>query len=152
MIKNSIMKTKLLVVMDGSHARFFDFVGDGRKEIRQIKSLDISLVPAHLHDHGKPGRVFESATIAKHAYESTDWGEKQKEKFLDTVLGEIDTFLKTHTVRVIIYLMAPSHILGLLRKKRNLWEKGVEIIEVAKDLTNSRKEHIEKILHKFLEI
>jgi len=138
------------VVMDGAHARLFK-VMDITGTLHQIADFRGNRELNHQHGSEKPGRVFSSASIVRHSYEKeSDWHEMEKERFVKNTLQKIQQHLLSVEEDCKVYLIAPSHVMGILHRFHLNWEKNFRLIELEKDLANARKETIEKEVQKIL--
>lgn len=134
----------LIAVIDGSRARFFDRIVPLGK-MREISTLENDLLkelPSSIHDY--PGRVFESANSARHAYENKiTWHHKQEEEFIRFLMNYFQE--KSDAYQEII-ICAPGKILGMLRNHMPK-EVGCKITkEYTKDFVKTALEEIQNFL------
>lgn len=149
------MHTKLIwvLVADGGQARFFEKETKA-SNLLQTKVLTHTHAPTHEHGHDRPGRAFESASPARHAYEpQVDWHAHQKELFAKNL---VEAFIKEHQEKKFCHahLICPPVMMGHVRHflspylNKLLAEERPQINETSKDMTHCKLEEIENFIIK----
>ena len=82
----------------------------------------------------RPGRVHESATVVRHAIERDDLHRREKERFAQSLAGDLDRRLANNEFDRLVIAAAPE-TLGVIRAALSEKVKAVLLGEVAKDLT-----------------
>jgi protein required for attachment to host cells len=123
-----------IVVADGGHARFVWPAEDNALETREA----LDSVSARKKDSDlvsdRPGRAFESASAARHAYTPrTDPHEQEKLKFAHLV-GEKLSALEAAGAFNELVLVAPPEILEAIRGSLDRATEAKVIGTLAKDL------------------
>lgn len=135
-----------IIVADGSEARFFDRknkLGD----LLQINHFSHTRESSHEHGPDKPGRGFESANPAKHAYEPrTDWHEQQKEIFLKDLINITNHSFEQNEFGELI-VVCPPHLLSFFRKGLKDHLSNEKVTEINKDWTHFPLEEIQEKLN-----
>jgi protein required for attachment to host cells len=133
-----------ILVVDGSHARIFRNDGTDRLDLVQLCSTDRTAIADHLRGPDAPGRVFESATVARHAYAAPHPDEMAGNGFAEAA----QTLAITMAGSAPVVVAAPPDILGWLRRHRPK-EHGkpfMPLAEIARDLVHTPVEDITRIL------
>lgn len=90
-----------------------------------------------------PGRSFESASPARHAYAAPDHHRQREERFARDAVEMLREWAG-RTVPVI--LVAPPRMLGILRARLDKGLAGDVIAEIDKDLADSSPEELIDVL------
>lgn len=135
-----------VLVADGASARIFEKIKPTEK-LFQIKTLTHNHEATHDHGKDKPGRVFESGTVTRHAYEPlTDWHAHQKELFVREL---VEIFIEEHQKKKFpkAYIICPPTIIGHIRKNLTPYLNKLPVVDRPK-LTEVKKDMIHQSLHK----
>ena len=103
-----------------------DFALDlGRIDHRQRHS-------ARTSDMGcdKPGRSFQSAAGSRSAYESTDYHQQEEDDFAEAAADQLNALLTNGSTAILI---APPHVLGVMRKRLTPEARSRITAEIDKD-------------------
>jgi protein required for attachment to host cells len=127
--------------MDGARAFIFT-LSEGGSDL----TLKESLINTHLTEHDpatdRRGREFESYSSVRHAYEPhTDWRTYQKHLFIQEISSFFKKIVDLHQLGGLI-LVAPSKLLGDLRKTLDREVSKKIFQEVEKDLTHLSEKEI----------
>ena len=141
----SLPKKSWIVVADGSKASIF--YREGRLgELQAVKRMESGDARAHAGDivSDRAGRVGESATVGRHAYEpKTDPHRHAEEVFVKTVADFVSTHDGAAPYEQLI-LVAPAKTLGQLRRDLSKAALGAGRHEVDKDLVHMPDGRIEE--------
>lgn len=105
---------------------------------------------SRLHDQdlvsSKPGRAFESTGVRRSSYEPESDPKKLEIDKFARILGEYlcTSYQKGKFSR--LYIMAGPSFLGMLRQHLNAQTQEIIVAELAKDMTEHKKEEIEQHL------
>jgi protein required for attachment to host cells len=129
--------TLCFVIADGGHARFVRPASDNA--LHTFEAVDS--VTLHKRDHDlvsdRPGRSFESAAVARHAYTPrTDPHEMAKDQFTREVARMVNANSAADEFHELI-LVAPSHVLSELTDALDAATKAKLLGSLAKDLVNT---------------
>lgn len=136
-----------VLVADGARARIFtkqyrkltnamgqDFVADNLKDTEALPD--------------KPGRAFESANSARHAYEPrNDWHEYQKELFAKSLCDILHKASEQSEFDELI-IISPPRTLGELRNNLNKQVISKITAEFPKDITKYTEQELAAFLEK----
>jgi protein required for attachment to host cells len=127
-----------ILIADGARARILVNEGPG-KGVTPLEggTFESAHDASHALGDDKPGRTFESATTARHAYEpSQDPHRELKRDFAAELAAMLDQrLLQKDYDRVI--LVAPPKMLGDLRAELTEAVRAVLYAELDKDLTKT---------------
>jgi protein required for attachment to host cells len=139
----TLPKKSWIVVADGSKASIF--LREGRNgELQAVKRMESGEARAHAGDivSDRAGRVGESATVGRHAYEpKTDPHRHAEEVFVKTVADYVGSHEGAAPYDQLI-LVAPAKTLGQLRKDLPKAALGSVRHEVDKDLVHMPDDRI----------
>lgn len=126
-----------IVIADGGHARFVRPAPDNA--LHTFEAVDS--VTLHKHDRDlvsdRPGRSFESATSARHAYTPrTDPHEMAKDQFTREVAKMVNATSAADEFHELV-VVAPAHVLSELTDALDARTKGKLLGSLAKDLVNT---------------
>jgi protein required for attachment to host cells len=126
-----------IVIADGGHARFVRPAADNALHtIEAIDSVDLHKKDQDLVSD-KPGRAYESATPARHAYTPrSDPHDMAKDRFARMVAERVNESYSTGTFGELV-VVAPSSVLGELTGGLNAATRGRLIGTLARDLVNT---------------
>lgn len=141
----TLPKKSWIVVADGAKASIF--LREGRNgELQALKRMESGEARAHPGDivSDRAGRVGESATVGRHAYEpKTDPHRHAEEVFVKTVADYVSIHDGAAPYDQLI-LVAPAKTLGLLRRDLSKTALGAVRHEVDKDLVHMTDVRIEE--------
>lgn len=127
------MPTTWVLVADGGRARVLASRGPGKGfDVVIERSADLQRT-SELGTE-RPGRSFESATTAHHAYEAPDYHRAQEQAFLQAMARELDAERKGRRFDKLV-VVAPPVALGMLRKALGRALREIVGAEIDKDLT-----------------
>jgi len=131
-------KRKLcFVIADGGHARFVRPAPDNA--LHTFEAVDSMTVHKKDQDlvSDRPGRSFESGSIARHAYTPrTDPHETAKDRFAHTVAGKVNEEAAAGVFNELV-VVAPAHVLSELTGAFDLPTKAMVLGSLAKDLVKT---------------
>lgn len=143
--------TTLIVLVNGSHARFLLNEGPG-KGLKELQNLELSRKSPKTKDiqADKPGRSYDRFGSGRHAMEySTDPKLSAERKFLSQVIALADREIQRRDIGRVILASSPK-VLGELRKIQTPRIQKKLYGELTKDLTHIAKHelssHLEDIL------
>jgi protein required for attachment to host cells len=124
-----------ILVADGARAHLLLSEGRG-KPLAEVPGSDVrqDLKPDHELSAERPGRVHESANVARHAIERDDLHRREKERFAQSLADELDKRLANREYDRLVIAAAPE-TLGVIRAALSDKVRAVVLAEVAKDLT-----------------
>jgi len=93
----------------------------------------------------RPGRVDDSMTNHRSAYEDTDWHELEKERFASDLADRLFEWVRTDRIRSLV-LVADPKTLGHLREALHESVTKRVVGEIDKNLTNHPLKEIEKVI------
>jgi len=131
--------TTWFVVADGAKARILARRGDSGP-LEPVSNSCFTESEARVPTRGvgaeRPGRVHESADVARHAMAPrVDWHRFAKEQFARRVAEALETAAGRKLYDALV-LVAPPRTLGDLRQALGGHAGALVIGEIAKDLTN----------------
>lgn len=137
-------KRRWFLVMDAGRARLLQWEA-GPQLLRQLYHFtNQALEATHCHGPDRPGRVFEAATTARHAYEApTDWHEQQKLLFIEKICGFLQKAYEAKEYNS-LYLIAPAKVLGHLRQYLAPPLLSILEKEIGKDLSAYSLEELQQ--------
>ncbi|WP_306152312.1 host attachment family protein [Roseovarius sp. MMSF_3281] len=95
----------------------------------------------------RPGRMQDGGAGQLSAMDDTDWHELAKERFADDLADKLYRYAHKGAFDRIV-LVAPSGVLGQLRKTLHKEVEQRVVGELSKDLTNHPLDKVEKLLKK----
>ncbi len=124
-----------ILIADGARAHLLLAEGLG-KPLTEVPGSETrtELKPDHELSRDRPGRVYESANVARHAVEREDLHVKEKERFAQSLADDLDKRLTSHEYDRLVIAAAPE-TLGIIRSALSDKVRAVILAEVAKDLT-----------------
>ncbi|HEX3994282.1 MAG TPA: host attachment protein [Acetobacteraceae bacterium] len=125
------------VIADGGHARFVRPASDNA--LHTLEAVDS--VTLHKHDRDlvsdRPGRAFESSTVARHAYTPrTDPHEMAKDQFTREVARMVNETSAADEFHELV-IVAPAHVLAELTDALDARTRAKLLGTLAKDLVNT---------------
>lgn len=134
-----------VLVCDGKKALFFRNQGD--REYPNLQTLNVEAQknpPTHEQGADRPGRM-NDPTGHRSAVDDTDWHQQAEDEFARELAANLLARANQHELGELI-LVAPPHMLGILRKRLDAQVTRHVIAEVDKDLTKHDVRDIEDIL------
>ena len=124
-----------ILIADGARARLLLSEGLG-KPLAEVPNSELAqdIKPDHELSAERPGRVHESANVARHAIERDDLHRREKERFAQALAADLDRRLAAGEYGRVIIAAAPE-TLGAIRAALSEKVRAVVLGEVAKDLT-----------------
>jgi protein required for attachment to host cells len=124
-----------ILIADGARAHLLLSEGRG-KPLTEAPGSDLrqTLKPDHELHNDRPGRVHESANVARHAIERDDLHRRKKERFAQSLAKDLDKRLANSEYDRLVIAAAPE-TLGVIRSALSEKVRSVVLGEVAKDLT-----------------
>ena len=124
-----------ILIADGARAHLLLSEGRG-KPLTEVPDSDIRVDLKADHDltTDRPGRVHESANVARHAIEREDLQRKEKERFAQSLAEGLDRRLANREYDRLVIAAAPE-TLGIIRSALSDKVRASILAEVAKDLT-----------------
>ncbi len=124
-----------ILIADGARAHLL--LSEGRaKPLAEVPGSEHSqdIRPDHEISAERPGRVHESANVARHAIERDDLHRREKERFAQSLAADLDRRLANNEYDRLVIAAAPE-TLGVIRSALSEKVRAVILGEVAKDLT-----------------
>ena len=140
-----------ILIVDGERARLLQNLGPGKGLSRAING-EFFYDTRATRDLGtdKPGRSFESASAARHAYEpKVDWHRAEKQVLCKEMAKIVNQGALEKSYERLV-LIAPPQILGDLRQMLDDHAKSKIIGEMDKDLTHIPDKEIPKHLENII--
>lgn len=124
-----------ILIADGARAHLLLSEGRG-KPLAEVPGSEQSrdLKADYELSAERPGRVHESANVARHAIERDDLHRREKERFAQALAEDLDRRLTNNEYDRIVIAAAPE-TLGVIRSALSDKVRSVILSEVAKDLT-----------------
>ncbi len=147
MPKLSIRAGDLVVVSDGRKALLLENAGD--ETYPNLKTREVhehADAPNRELNSDKPGRGFQAAgSTIRSAMEQTDRHEEEEHSFVAGVMDRVHELVRDGATNGLV-IVAPPHVLGLIRKISTPAVKAATRAEVGHDLTHLPVYEIEKRL------
>jgi protein required for attachment to host cells len=143
------LKTKhadCIAVCDGGKALILENIGDDRfpsLRVRECRTSDLPRTSAVGRD--APGRVHQSASPARSAVEGSDTHQRGEDRFLSSIVEDLNRAAEDGQFEKII-IVAPPHVLGVMRPHYSKTLRGLIRAELAKDLAHRSVSDIEQQL------
>jgi protein required for attachment to host cells len=153
------MSDYCVIVTAGAHARFFTLepvefpeLESGPRLITcgELFNPHKEIADRDLYTDSKTGRGRAARGGPAHGYDDHRLQHKDEinRRFSRKVLTEACSLIKATNARCVV-LVAPSHLLGMLRQELHVLDKlGVEVQKVAKDMTKFSRKRIHDVLAK----
>jgi protein required for attachment to host cells len=138
-----------VIVADGRKALLLENEGDDvfpNLKTREVREHEDA--PNRLLNADRPGRVYQSASTARSAVEQTDRHEEEERLFLASLMERVEQLIGADGAKGLI-VVAPAHVLGLIRKTYSAPLKSALRAEVDRDLTHLPVYEIEEHLLKW---
>jgi protein required for attachment to host cells len=135
-----------VVVCDGAKALVLENVGDEKfpnLKTREVYEQD----DPKTHEQGTdaPGRAINSVDARRSAMEQTDWHDQAEQRFLQNLVGHLDSAVNAGKAKSLI-IVAPPRALGMLRSAYSHNLRTALRAEIDKDLVKLPVYEIEKHL------
>jgi len=139
---------KFFVLVNGFHAVVLRNAGTATQpHMEQVWTAEDVLSHTVRPRVSRPGRVFESASRRRSAYEAKSHLLSQKRLFLENVMHKLEQLIVSGECDAIVLIAAPS-ALGILRAIMPRTVAHRITLEVAKDYAKSGVKGLEsKVLH-----
>lgn len=124
-----------ILIADGARSHLLLSEGRG-KPLAEVPGSEQrqDIRPDHEISADRPGRVHESANIARHAIERDDLHKREKERFAQSLAADLERRLANREYDRLVIAAAPE-TLGVIRSTLSEKVQAVILREVAKDLT-----------------
>ena len=141
-----------ILIADGARAHLLLSEGRG-KPLAEVPGSEQQqeIKPDHEMSAERPGRVHESANVARHAIERDDLHRREKERFAQSLAEDLDRRLANNEYDRLVIAAAPE-TLGVIRSAMSEKVQAVILAEVAKDLTKLPNPQVKELLGKDLPI
>jgi len=147
MPKLSMRAGDIVVVTDGRKALLLENAGD--EAYPNLKTREVhehADAPNRMLNSDKPGRAFQAAGSTIHSsMEQTDRHEEEEHSFVVGVMDRVHALVRDGATHGLV-IVAPPHVLGLIRKIGTPAVKAATRGEVGHDLTHLPVYEIEKRL------
>lgn len=147
MSKLSMRAGDLVVVSDGRKALILENAGD--ETYPNLKTREVrehTDAPNRMLTSDKPGRGFQAAgSTIRSSMEQTDRHEEEEHDFVSGVMDRVHEFVRDGATNGVV-IVAPPHVLGLIRKMATPAVKAATRAEIGHDLTHLPVHEIEKRL------
>lgn len=133
----------LILAVDGGRMTLLRYqMGGGRRVLEPLLERHSSNPPDRQTGTDSPGRRFESMGTGSSSYEGGNWHDQQEEQFASECLADALSFDDDAK----LVLIAPPHMLGLLRDKIGKADRERIVSEIAKDYAGFEPQEITKLL------
>lgn len=135
-----------VVVCDGRKALILCNKGDATfPNLRTHEVHEQENPPTREQGTDAPGRVYQSATTARSAVETTDWQDEAERAFLRQIAGRLDAAVAAGEAKSLV-IVAPPRALGALRPLLSKAVQEAVAAEVDRDMVKLPVYEIEKHL------
>jgi len=146
MSKFKLKHDEWAVVCDGKKALILSNVEDELfPQLKLVEEHEHEDKPTHELGASVPTRVHESLGAGRSAIEQTDFHAAAEQKFLETIVKRVDGAVRAGKVKRLI-LVAPPHVLGVIRPMYSPAFRAALKEEIAKDWVKMPVAEIEKRL------
>lgn len=137
-----------VLTLDGGRMRLSRNAGNARAiKLETIAERDFDNPRTHVLSEPQPGRSFQSSGRNRSAYESTDAHQLREDAFCTSVFDEALTATGRSNELIVI---APPHVMGVLRKHIERYPGQPVIREIVKDLAGLGPKALAERLHEHL--
>jgi protein required for attachment to host cells len=146
MAKLKIRPGDWVIVCDGKKALVLENFGD--EKFLNLKTREVfEHADPKTHEIGtdEPGRSFSSVGPGRSAMEQADWHDQEEHRFLQKLLGHLDSAVHAGQAKSLI-IVAPPRALGVLRQAYSHELRKVLRGEIDKDFVKMPVYEIEKHL------
>jgi len=135
-----------VIVADSEKYLLLRNIGDDeRVDLRIREHEEEDNPPDREQSANRRGRMNDSATHHRSAYDDTDWHELEKERFAADLADQLFEWVRTDRIGSLVIVADPS-TLGHLREELHQSVRDRLVGEIDKDLTNHPLEDIEKVI------
>ncbi len=136
----------LVLVTDGRKMLFLRNEGDQNQiDLRVERHRERDDAPDRDLGTDTAGRVFQSGTTGRSAYEETDFHQLEEDRWAHEAAEAINKRALTNDFAALA-IVAPPKTLGELRKKLHKEAEKRVVVEIAKEMTGHPIEDIEKLI------
>lgn len=136
-----------IMVIDGANKSLFRNRGSGLEpELERIDHRVNQVKRTNEIGSDKPGRNFQSVGNARSAHEASDYHQEEEDRFAIAAADQLNVLL-TDSVSGI--LIAPPHVLGVMRKHLKADVRARIIAEIDKDYAGRSADDITELLARF---
>jgi protein required for attachment to host cells len=145
-----IAHNALIMALDGAHMSLFRNKGSVREPRLELLTEEARKTPstAELGDD-QPGRAFQSSGTARGAYETTDLHQQAEDEFTLEMAELLIFHMKDDSRQA--FMIAPPHVLGLMRKHLPNDIRERLIAEIDKDYAGRTALEVAELLDKHKE-
>jgi protein required for attachment to host cells len=121
----------LVMVVDGAKAQLFRNSGANNALKLSLLDTEAQIVPrtSEMGDE-RPGRSFQSGTVARSAHQTTDIHQMMEDRFVEEAAKRLSALIKDDGRGILI---AAPHTLGVMRKHLGAEARKHLLAEIAKD-------------------
>jgi protein required for attachment to host cells len=137
----------LIMALDGARMSLFQNKGSVRDPVLELLAEEERKTPstAELGDD-QPGRAFQSSGIGRGAYEMTDLHQQGEDEFTLKMVELLIFHMKNNDRKTI--MIAPPHVLGLMRKHLPDEIRKRSLAEIDKDYAGRTALEVAELLDK----
>jgi protein required for attachment to host cells len=140
-----IPKGTLVMVVDGAHRAVYRNAGEAlAPELVLIEEMHRPVPRTTQLGTDSPGRHFESAGPGRGGYEETDLHQLAEDRFAQEAAATLDTLVQEGAGRIV--LVAPPHVLGVMRPRFGKGVQAALITQIAKDYAQRLPRDIAELL------
>lgn len=137
----------IVLAIDGGHMRLLRNRGQQRSiELEAICERGLHNPPTHIMSEPRPGRSFQSSGPMRSAYSGSDTHQRREDDFcreaLDQALAAVGDGDE-------LILVAPAHVVGVLRKHMEQRRNRPMVREIVKDLAALSPQALSKRLRDY---
>lgn len=134
----------LVLLVDGSRMQLLRNRGsEAHPHLEPIEADEIDNPRSHVLADKQPGRSFQSGSPTRHAYPAADLHTRREDEFGRDGLGRLTRHLHAG---VTVVLVAPPHMLGVLRKSISAELEPRIVAQFDKDLTDQEPADVQAFL------
>ncbi|MFZ5608222.1 MAG: host attachment protein [Pseudomonadota bacterium] len=135
----------LVLICDSQKAFLMRNAGDEQyPNLQVLEAREQDNPPTHAQGSDRPGRLNDPFGH-KSAVENTDWHRQAADRFVRAVVEDFRARLRREAANALI-LVAPAHVMGVLRQALGAPLRRIVQAEIVKDLVHHTPPEIEKIL------
>jgi protein required for attachment to host cells len=137
----------LVMVVDGAKAQLFRNSGADNAPQLALLEAEAQIVPrtSEMGDE-RPGRSFQSGTVARSAHQTTDFHQIMEDRFAEKAAERLSALIKGDARGILI---AAPHTLGVMRKHLGAETRKRLIAEIAKDYVDRTATDIAAMLERY---
>lgn len=142
----SVPNNTLVLVTDGRKMLFLRNEGDENQiDLRVERHDQRDDAPDRALSTDEPGRVFQSGTTGRSAYEETDFHQLEEDRWAHQAAERVNSRALSNDYDDLVIIAAPRTLGELRRKLHKETEKRL-ILEIDKEMTNQPVARIEKLV------